>query len=56
MCVRASRVAMPSGNFSSASSISEGRRYQAIQMPRKLTEKTHAIIGAVGSVAPVSRV
>ncbi|MDF2644030.1 MAG: hypothetical protein K0R45_3304, partial [Pseudomonas sp.] len=36
---------MPSGNFSPGSLSNAGRRYQAIQMPRKLTENTHAIIG-----------
>ncbi len=47
---------MPSGNFSDVSLSSDGRKYQAIQIPRKLTEKTQAIIGMASSCWPVSKV
>ena len=47
---------MPSGNVSALSLSNEGRKYQAIQMPRKLTENTQAIIGIASNWLPVSRV
>ncbi|KWV89905.1 hypothetical protein PFLmoz3_00385 [Pseudomonas fluorescens] len=47
---------MPSGNFSALSLSNEGRRYHAIQIPRKLTENTQAIIGSAASWLPVSKV
>ncbi len=40
---------MPSGKRSPDSTISEGRRYQATQTPRKLTENTQAISGRLSS-------
>jgi hypothetical protein len=56
MCCRVSSVAIPSGNFRPLSLSRVGRKYHAIQMPRKLTENTHAIIGTGSSCWPVSRV
>ncbi|VVN01763.1 hypothetical protein PS663_03370 [Pseudomonas fluorescens] len=47
---------MPSGNFSALSFSNEGLRYQAIQMPRKLTENTQAIMGIASNWLPVSKV